>query len=137
MSSYCSLSDINTLLDSNQLISCTDDFQTGTINTTILNNIISMASNKVDAMISSIYAPFTGNVPAKVKDATIVFCAYVLMQRRLLPNEINPYKSQADYWTDTLTKINAGQLSLDEQFNRGFTPVVYSSICNRVNSNIF
>lgn len=133
---YITQADIATLLDTIQLISCTDDLGTGNLNTTILNNIIQMASGKADALVSSIYTPFGSNPPAKIKDATICFACFALLQRRLTPTEHNPYKEQQEFWIKALTQINAGELSLDDQYKRAFSPVLVGSHYNRANGPV-
>jgi phage gp36-like protein len=137
MAFYVTISDIQTLLDINQITAATDDYATGVIDTTVLNNIIGMASNKCDSLVSSIYQTPFSTPPAKLKDACIAFCAFALMQRRLAPAETNPYKSQQDYWIDMLTKVGSGQLPLDANFPREFTPVVYSANKSRIDTGFF
>ena len=136
---YVQLADITNLIDAVQLTACTDDAGAGSINMTVFNNICLMASNKADSLVSSIYAvPFPlSTIPPKIKDATIAFACYALFQRRLTPLEHNPYKIQQDYWVDTLTKINAGQLSLDSNFTRDVAPIVSNRKFNRNDSNFF
>lgn len=137
MSQYCSQSDILNYIDTTQLVGLTDDFNSGQVNSTILNNIITMASNKADALISSIYTPFGNNPPAKIKEASIVFSCYALWARRLTPEEKNQFKEQKEFWEQTLTKINSGELALDAQFGRAFPPVIANIQHNRVNAPIF
>lgn len=135
---YCNQSDVTNLIDAVNLAAMTDDYAQGALNTTVLTNVILMASNACDALVSSIYAvPFTSNVPAKIKDASIIFTCEALYARRLTPDEKNPFKSRADYWRKELMLINAGELSLDESFNRGFVPIAYVSTPSRVNTNFY
>lgn len=134
---YCQQSDILNFIDGVNLIAFTDDFATGNLNTTILNNVISMASNECDALVSSIYAVPFNPVPAKIKQASIIFTCEALYIRRLTPEEKNPFRAQADYWRKQLMLINSGQLSLDESFLRGFPAVVAKTYCTRADTNIY
>lgn len=139
MSQYCFYADLVNGIDQINLAAMTQDFGStdNTVNYTILNNICQMASNQCDALVSSIYSPFGSNPPAKIKQAAIIFSMELLYARRLTPDEKNSWKSQADYWRETLTLINGGKLDLDESFQRGVQPVIYKSYPSRNNSNIF
>ena len=136
---YIQQSDLANYVDSVNLIAMTDDWSTGAVNTTVLNNILQASSDAADALVSSIYSvPFVNvPIPIKVKKAAEVFAVEMLYQRRLTPSERNPMKNEADYWRETLIKVNLGQLSLDYQSTRAFSPIIASTKCNRANGNIY
>jgi phage gp36-like protein len=136
---YITQDDLANYIDSVNLISMTDDWGTGAVNTTILNNILEQASDSADALVSSIYSvPFVNvPIPIKVKTASAIFAVEMLYQRRLTPSERNPMKTEADYWRDTLLKVNLGQLSLDYKSTRAFTPIIVRGKYGRADTNIF
>jgi len=135
---YIGQADIANVIDSVNLIAMTDDWAQGTVNTTVLNNILQLASDSADALVSSIYdVPFTSPVPVKIYNASIIFAAEMLYQRRLQPQESNPMKGQADFWRAELMKVNEGQLSLDGQFRRSVKPIITKTTRTRVNTNFF
>ena len=119
---YIQQQDLANYIDSVNLIAMTDDWSTGAVNTTVLNNILQASSDAADALVSSIYSvPFVNvPIPIKVKKAAEIFAVEMLYQRRLTPSEKNPMKTEADYWRDTLLKVNLGQLSLDYLANMEF-----------------
>lgn len=137
---YIGLSDVTNILDSVNLAGMTNDYGSngGAINMTVFNNICQMASDNADALVSSIYpVPFNNPPPQKIRNASLIFAAEMLYQRRLTPEDKNPMKHQADFWRETLKQINLGQLSLDESYNRGFSPIISKTYQSRVNSNIY
>jgi phage gp36-like protein len=135
---YISLTDLYNYVDKPQVQAFSDDYATGTIDMTIINNICQLASDKADSLVSSMYnVPFTGLIPVKIRTAAIIFAVEMLYARRLTPDQKNPMKSEADHWREELMMINSGQLSLDYQSQRAFTPIVFSSTLNKVDSNIF
>lgn len=138
MSQYCTYDDLVVLVDAVNLAAMSNDYDGNLpVNMTVINNICAQASNKVDALISSIYTPFSGYIPSKVKEASIIFSLEILYARRLTPDEKNPFKEQSRTWLDLLTKINAGELDLDAQTKRVVKPVIFSATISRLNSNIY
>ena len=134
---YCSQADITNIVDAVNLQAALDDYAQGSFQSAQLNNIIAMASNKCDALVSSIYQTPFASPPAKIKDACIIFSAFAIFQRRLTPTERNPYAEQQNYWVDMLTKVGAGELPLDANFPREFVPLVYSAHKTRVDTNFY
>ena len=135
---YITINDLYNKIDQVNLTAMTDDFATGQVNTTIVNNILQLASDNVDALVSSTYSvPFTGTIPKKIRMAAIVFACEMLYQRRLIPTEHNPMTSEADHWRSELMLINKGLLSLDYASTRAFTPIVHKQVHNRADTNFF
>lgn len=135
---YITQADITNVIDAVNLTAMLDDYATGQINQTVLTNILQLASDKADALVSSIYVvPFPPPVPVKIRTAAIIFAAEMLYQRRLTPEQRNPMSDQADHWRKELMDINRGLLSLDYESTRAFTPIVSSAKYNRANTNIY
>lgn len=139
--SYVSQLDIQNYVDAVNLQAFVDDWAQGvegqSAQSAQLDSICSIASNNVDAYVSSIYATPFVNPPATVKAAAAIFAVEILYQRRLTPQEKNPFSAQANIWRERLQKIGAGELPLDEGLNRGFSPVVFGLNKSKVNTNIF
>lgn len=122
---YINNQDITSIISGFELPGFTDDGQTGQLNQGVLDIVFEAASNAADAYVASIYTtPFTTYVPAKIKDATLVFAAEMLYQRRLSPDEKNPFKARADFYRKLLEQIGAGEIPLDVNVPRAFQPGV-------------
>lgn len=135
---YCQYSDLLNYIDAVNLAAMTNDYDGNQpVNMTVLNSVCAIASRKADALVSSIYQVPFNPVPVKIYTAAVIFSCELLYARRLTPEEKNPFKSEGDYWRHELMQINAGQLSLDEQFSRGFTPIVSVISKTRVDTNFF
>ena len=107
-------------------------------NVTLINSICQIASDTADSLVSSIYVvPFTNNIPAKIRIASIYFALYALWARRRIPDESNQWKKDADYWRETLLKINTGEVALDANVVRAFTPIVSQTHQSRINTTIY
>ena len=129
---YITRSDILTKISNSQLDQFTDDDGDGLPDTGVLDLVIDIASNAADSYVASIYeTPFTGYVPAKIKDACLIFAVEMLYQRRLAPEERNIFKSQADLWRELLSNIGSGKVPLDANVSRKITPgfgIIYDSV---------
>lgn len=126
-------------MDNINLVAATDDWGTGVVNTAVLNNILQMASDRVDALVSAVYqVPFTINpIPVKIRTAAAIFAVEMLYARRLTPDEKNPMTPQANELRKELMDINRGLLSLDYQSRRAFPPIVTHARLSRANDNTF
>ena len=109
---YCSQSDIEAEIQPSDLIALTDDLGTGTVNNTILNQIIQNASDYLDGKISNIYATPINPVPSVVKDMCIRITCYRLYRRRLAPGEKNNFDDDFKDAMTTLNQINNGEFHL-------------------------
>ena len=137
---YISITDLTNVIDINNLQAMTDDYAQGQsiFQSTTLTNICQLASNMADAYVASIYpTPFGYPYPKKIYTAAVIFAAEMLYQRRLTPEEKNPFKSQADEWRKQLTSIGAGEIPLDESSRRGFQPVVAHTNRSKIDTNFF
>jgi len=135
--SYITIADLTNKIDSINLQSMFDDFAQGTLNSTILNNILQLASDTADSLVSSIYKVPFATPPGKIKIAALAFACEMCYARRLTPIEENPFRNEAEYWRKQLMMVNSGELSLDESFNRGFVPVAFNISINRVDTNMY
>lgn len=140
---YCSYPDIVNYIDAVNLQAIVDDYGQGVGNTgpaissSLLVNVCQLASNACDAHVASIYATPFATPPALIKQASIIFACEILYKRRMTPGEKNPFTSEADVWRDRLMKIGAGDLPLDQAFNRTVPPVVFSLKRSPMNTNIY
>jgi hypothetical protein len=88
-----------------------------------LNQIIADASNDIDARLANIYqTPFVGTPPAKVSAACLIFVCERIFERRLAPEEKNPWTMQGDMWRKELTMISNDEIALDVNFSRAYAP---------------
>jgi|HubBroStandDraft_5_1064220.scaffolds.fasta_scaffold103539_2 phage gp36-like protein len=136
------MNDLLAYIDQVNLFQMVNDWAEAGNNTSLQTNAINavcqIASNKVDALLSSIYVvPFQVPIPAKVYTASVIFAVEMLWARRLTPEEKNPMKAEADYWRETLIKINNGDIPLDYESSRAFQPIIVKKHCSRVDTNIF
>jgi len=135
---YITINDLYNYIDKVNLQAFSDDYSIGQIDMTIINNICQLASDKSDALVSSIYTvPFQGTIPVKIRTSAIIFACEMLYARRITPEEKNPFKAEAEHWRQELMLINSGQLSLDAANRRVFTPIVSSLTRTRVDTNTF
>jgi|SRR5882672_7826572 len=122
MSSYANIAQVQGLIALPDLIAALDDDGTGNY-IPQLNQIIIDASNDIDARLANIYqTPFVGTPPAKVSAACLIFVCERIFERRLAPEEKNPWKMQADMWRKELTMISNDEIALDVNFSRAFPP---------------
>jgi phage gp36-like protein len=118
---YSNQADISSQIGGDQnLIPFLDDTQTGAMNTSLLTTLIGIADAEINGYISSVYEVPVSPVPDKLKFCSIVFVCEMLYQRRLTPDEKNPWKRLADTLRDDLRKIGAGELNLDVNVARAF-----------------
>lgn len=122
---YCSLSDIQLLINGNDWITFMDDSNTGDPNaaTTAINSLIGLMSARIDGRLANIYTVPFSPTPPFLRDACSIFVCEAMYQRRLTPDERNPFRSQADEIRERLTLIGNGKLELDLNFPRNFTQV--------------
>ncbi len=134
MAEYITLTDIATLISNSEITSFLDDNRDGVADVGLFDSIVTTCSDMTDAFVSSIYTvPFTGNIPALIKTATLYFVAESLYARRLTPDEKNPFKKTADLFRTTLSKIGAGELPIDASVARAFDSIVYVALYSRLN----
>lgn len=103
--------------------------------TTNFNAAATMASTKVDAYLAGIYDPFVGYIPAMCQTAALAFLCEMLYAKRYTPNQVNPWKAEADEWRKQLNNIRLNGTGLDDKVDRDFdvgfvvtTPMTFSSM---------
>lgn len=135
---YVTQAQLQTVISANDFNQWFDDLNTqnqATI-TTNFNTAAAMASTMVDAYLAGIYpVPFTGaNVPEVCQAAALVFLCEMLFAKRYTPDQVNPWKSQADQWRKILNNIREEGTGLDAEFDRAFdvgfvvtAPLIYNA----------
>lgn len=122
---YCTIADILAEVNTEQVTSMCDDWGIGDFNDpriqTLLSNIISRESSKIDGRISNIYNVPISPTPPALRDACTVFTCEALYRRRLTPDERNPFKAEADDLRERFKLIGKGELELDLNVPRNFT----------------
>lgn len=121
------------------LIALTDDDNTGELNQTILDSIISAAGDTIDAAIGNIYQVPITNAASPITSWALTITCYMLYRRRLVPDEKNNFTEAHNRVTQLLDMVNDGKyrLNLDEQ--RDFYQVAIaatSTIYGVVGSNM-
>lgn len=122
-------------INSLDLISLTDDNSTGNIDPVVLSDVITSTQMEIDGTLAPIYSvPFSGAyTPPFVVACNTIFACEALYDRRLVPDEKNPFKARADFFRKSLTKIGNGELELDaanpRSFNPGFVITQGSRLC--------
>ena len=127
MSTYCSQADINGEIQTADLISLTDDTQTGQVNTTILAQVIANASGEIDRMIGNRYQIPFSIVPPSVNSMAIVISCYRLYRRRLVPDEQNRFFPDYQGIRDFLKRVKKGDEQLDLSIQTAFEQVQFHS----------
>ncbi len=123
MSAYCLQADIEGEISAPDLIALTDDQSTGSLDTTVLNQIIANASGEIDGKVSNIYSTPFSPIPTAVKSMAITIACYRLLRRRLTPDEKNLFYQDYKDAQDFLNKVNIGEAHIDLTQERDFTQV--------------
>jgi phage gp36-like protein len=127
MSAYCQLSDVQGLIQANDLIALTDDNQTGQLNQTVLNSVITSSSGVIDRYVSNIYTvPFASPYPSAIVNAALIITCYNLYLRRETPTELNKFKKDYEDTISYLRAINKGEMHIDQVPQRSFTQGAYT-----------
>ena len=137
MSAYTTQALIESMIAEPDLTAALDDNNSGTINQDTLNNIIENVSTDIDGALANIYeVPFGSPLPPKVSRAALVFACEAIYQRRLAPNEKNPFTEQAKALREELVKIGAGELNLDLNISRAYPPGVAIVECSQIDMSM-
>jgi phage gp36-like protein len=120
---YTTEEKIQTLISPSDLTDALDDDRDGSADDGLLDAIIAMASNAVDAFLSGLYTvPFPDPAPTVVQEAALVFSCEAVWARRLNADQKNPFLARANYWRDRLQKIGNDELPLDAATDKPNTP---------------
>lgn len=109
---YCTLTDIMTYVPERELIETTDDTNTGEVNASLVDTIISDASELVDGYLSALYSVPLADVSKLIKSITVDIAVYLLYSRRLsleMPDSLSARYKNA---LNLLEKIRKGEISL-------------------------
>lgn len=109
--SYAAPADLEKWIDGDRMIRLTDDQDTGSVNTTIVDSILDAASLEIDGYLGGRYALPMSPEPPILKKLCVDIAGYLLHIRR--------EEAPGDYWETQyknaiafLTKIASGQVSL-------------------------
>ena len=125
MSQYTTIAAINGEIQMLELVQLTDDTNTGELNSTVLNQVITNASGEVDQACSNLYGqqlPFQP-VPSSVANIALTIACYRLYRRRQIPDEQNKFWKEYSRVRDFLDDVNTGDKHLDEVPARDFPQV--------------
>lgn len=120
MSAYTTQSAIEGEIAPSDLIAFTDDGNTGSLNETILNQIIANASGYIDARVANIYEVPFDPVPSAVASMALSIVCYRLFRRRLTPDEKNPFYEEWKEVREFLDQVNDGDAHIDLTQKRDF-----------------
>jgi phage gp36-like protein len=135
MSAYTTQAEIEGEIQPADLIGLTDDANTGSLNTTVLNQVIANASGYIDRKVGNLYGeqlPFSP-IPPSVASMALTIVCYRLYRRRLVPDEKNNFYGDFLDVEKFLNEVNKGDAHLDDVVSRDFPqgalvgqPVIYS-----------
>ncbi len=120
MSAYTTQAAIEGEIAPSDLIALTDDDGTGSINTTVLNQIIANASGVIDQKVSNIYTTPFNPVPSAVASMALTIACYKLYRRRLVPDEKNNFAEDYSGVVEFLNQVNEGEKHIDQTPPRTF-----------------
>lgn len=109
------------------LIALTDDSGAGTLDTTVLNTIISASDDKIDSFISNIYQVPVSPVAPPVTSWSLTITCYMLYRRRLVPDEKNNFSADYHDVMALLKMVNDGTYHLNLTEVRDFSQVAIAA----------
>lgn len=126
---YCNQNDLLAKISITDLLPFLDDQSSGSLNDAEvqarLASIIDVESALIDGSIANIYDVPISPAPPILRAACIIFCCETIYRRRLTPDEVNPFKSQADLMRQRLEDIGNGKVHLDLRNPRNFPQGTY------------
>jgi phage gp36-like protein len=126
MSAYTTQAAILSQIQYSDLIRLTDDNGTGDVDSTVLNSIIEAASGYIDRKVGNIYQTPLAITPAVASFGLTIAC-YMLLRRRLIPDEKNNFTEDYNDVNTFLNDVNEGKMRLDLQIERSFSQVAYNA----------
>lgn len=127
MSQYTNQSDILAEIQMADLIKLTDDEpKTGSINVTILTQVIANASGEIDRMVGNRYSVPFNPAPPSVESMAIVITCYRLFRRREVPDEKNKFYDDYRDIQKFLKGVKDGDEQLDLSVSTAFEPVQFN-----------
>jgi phage gp36-like protein len=110
--SYTTSEHLRSALPPQHLADALDDDRDGQPDEGLLEQVLSEASNAVDAYLAGRYTVPFAAPPAAVEEAALVFACELLYDRRQLFAE-NPWRGRAEFWRERLQQVGQGRLPLD------------------------
>lgn len=136
---YCTQNDITALISIKDLLAMLDDIGAMSLNDGnvqgVLNSLITLQSNLIDGSIANAWDVPIVPTPPLLNAACTVFCVEALYQRRLTPDEKNPYKAQADIFRKRLQDIGNGKLEFDLRNPRDYPQGTAVTVPIAINTN--
>lgn len=118
---YCTIEDILRTVPEREIIELTDDSQSETYDTLLLNSVIQEQSDYIDSYLRGRYPlPITSN--AILKDICVILVVFKLTQRRMLykmPQSIIDLKAKCE---EKLIKIQKGDIIISDVAESSRTP---------------
>jgi phage gp36-like protein len=119
MPAYITIEDLAGEIPDAFLVEALDDNGDGLADAGAFDTIALKASGDVDALLSGRYSvPFTGTIPALVKQAARVFVLEMLYKKRGVADNANPWSTRANQLRSQLAAIANGTGSLDIKIPR-------------------
>lgn len=109
---YCDLDDIRTMMDEEELIQYTDDFDTGLVQTSVTDKAIAGADSLIDSHIATRYSVPVSPVPDIINGLAMDIAIYKISSRRSqAPDGIRQtYEDAMKY----LEKVAAGKIVIPD-----------------------
>lgn len=129
MSQYTNETAILGEIQESDLIALTDDGGLGTVDSTVLDQLITNASGFIDAKVANIYGnqlPFNP-IPSSVANMALTIVCYRLLRRREVPDEKNKFAEDYKDVVDFLNRVNKGEAMIDDVVSRDFSQVVFTA----------
>ncbi|MBU1193967.1 MAG: DUF1320 domain-containing protein [Proteobacteria bacterium] len=127
---YCTLNDIQDMMDEDEIIRFTDDTGAGTINTDVTDKAISGADALIDSYLASRYSVPVTPVPDILLNFAVDIAIYKICSRRSqAPEEVRTKYEDAIKWLEKVAsgkvKISSAASAPASQSNDG--PVITTS----------
>lgn len=120
---YVTQAQLETEIPPQHLADAVDDDAEGGADSDRIDTILQKASDAVDAYLGTIYpTPFADPAPATAREAAFVFAGEMVYARRGVSGDDNPFTKRADAWRKQLTLIGKGDLPLDANIPKAFSP---------------
>jgi phage gp36-like protein len=128
MSAYTTLASVQAKIASADLIAALDDNQSGALNLTVFNQIVTDASTEIEGLCSGLYVVPFNPVPPIVSTACLMRVCYEIYRRALTPDEKNTFKAESDkYFAEPdgiFCKVRDKSAPFDVNTPRVYTPFI-------------
>lgn len=139
---YCTLDDIRDMMDEDEIIRYTDDYDQGIVNTSVTDKAIAGAGALIDSHLATRLSVPVSPVPDIIKDLAVDIAIYKICSRRSqAPEEI---RTKYDDAVKYLEKAAAGKIAIpgavsapDSMSNDGVSMSTSTRIFSRDKMNGF